>query len=342
MLVTVDLSTTSQFIGHANILALYCIPKITATVEPTPVAIMTSRAPSACIVPQGPPPGIPTNSIMEVIDRIELMNMSEPSPIQDAMLAIWSVDLATKYPHLLWTLLNDPSEPVEKFLLDGEPSSPVVDTVRRAVEQAGWILLPAVEDTPPTAAPPVAATPLIETVTITALCPVTAKAIHQPPPATAQYMPPAAATQSWVVETITIEETLHLTSAQDIPCQQLPALLTSGHHTAKRATTEEGFTHQQPNRPFDHPPLHPEMTNHHGHVAQPSPLTTARTRMPFFEGLPCHVPLNFPQPHMINTITCHFSFAIFLNFGNFAGDRRFSTVDVLFSRMADEMPVLIV
>uniref|UniRef100_A0A915HGH9 Uncharacterized protein n=1 Tax=Romanomermis culicivorax TaxID=13658 RepID=A0A915HGH9_ROMCU len=133
-------------------------------------------------------------------------------------------------------------------------------------------------------------------------------------------MPPAPATQSPLVETITIEETLHpvndgvsiieeslfpmatapwppKTSAQDIRCQQLPALLTSGHHTTERATTEEGFTHQQPNRPFDHRPSHPEMTNHHGHVAQPSLLTTARTRMPFFEGLPCHMPLNFPQPH---------------------------------------------
>uniref|UniRef100_A0A915HFU6 Uncharacterized protein n=1 Tax=Romanomermis culicivorax TaxID=13658 RepID=A0A915HFU6_ROMCU len=109
MRVTVDPSTTSQFIGHANILALYCIPKITATVEPTPAAIATSSAPSACIVPQGPPPGIPTNSAMEVIDQIESMNLTIAHP-KDATLAIWSVDLAKKYPHLLWTLLNDPSE----------------------------------------------------------------------------------------------------------------------------------------------------------------------------------------------------------------------------------------
>uniref|UniRef100_A0A915IS06 Uncharacterized protein n=1 Tax=Romanomermis culicivorax TaxID=13658 RepID=A0A915IS06_ROMCU len=198
MPVTMDPSMTPQFVGHANILALYCIPK-TTTVEPAPATNATSSVPSAPIITQGPPPGIPMDSAMEVIDQVEPMNLIAPSPVQDAMLAIWSVNLAKKYRHLPWTLLNESSQvkvlmaadvvliapvsmrllgpdvarwalefianetitiwPVEKFLFDGEPSSLAVDAVRRAVEQASWILLPAVAATPLTAAPPVAATP---------------------------------------------------------------------------------------------------------------------------------------------------------------------------------------
>uniref|UniRef100_A0A915I1X4 Uncharacterized protein n=1 Tax=Romanomermis culicivorax TaxID=13658 RepID=A0A915I1X4_ROMCU len=80
------------------------------TVEPTPAANMTSRASPARTVTQGPPPGIPTDSAMEAIDLVESMNLTAPSPIQDAMLAIWLVDLAKKSPHLPWTLLNQPSQ----------------------------------------------------------------------------------------------------------------------------------------------------------------------------------------------------------------------------------------
>uniref|UniRef100_A0A915JVL0 Uncharacterized protein n=1 Tax=Romanomermis culicivorax TaxID=13658 RepID=A0A915JVL0_ROMCU len=93
MPVTMDPSTTPQFVGHANILASYCIPKI-RTVQPTPATNVMSPAPSACIVTQGPPPGIPMDWAMEVIDQVEPINLTVLSPVQDAMLAIWSVDLA--------------------------------------------------------------------------------------------------------------------------------------------------------------------------------------------------------------------------------------------------------
>uniref|UniRef100_A0A915HZ67 Uncharacterized protein n=1 Tax=Romanomermis culicivorax TaxID=13658 RepID=A0A915HZ67_ROMCU len=92
------------------------------------------------------------------------------------MRAVWSRDLAKKYRHLPWALLNKPFEVealtapnvvllgpaalrilgphvtgralefiadgtihatlVDKILLDGEPSSPAVDAVPRAVEEA--------------------------------------------------------------------------------------------------------------------------------------------------------------------------------------------------------------
>uniref|UniRef100_A0A915JPT6 Uncharacterized protein n=1 Tax=Romanomermis culicivorax TaxID=13658 RepID=A0A915JPT6_ROMCU len=92
------------------------------------------------------------------------------------MWAIWSTDLAKKNPHLPWVLLNERFEVealraadmvllapaalqilgpdiarwalefiadgticatrVDKILLDGEPSSPTVDAIRRAVEEA--------------------------------------------------------------------------------------------------------------------------------------------------------------------------------------------------------------
>uniref|UniRef100_A0A915KTS5 Uncharacterized protein n=1 Tax=Romanomermis culicivorax TaxID=13658 RepID=A0A915KTS5_ROMCU len=50
-----------------------------------------TTAPSARVIAQGPPPGIPTDSALEVIDS---------SSVTDAMRAIWSMDLAKKYPHL--------------------------------------------------------------------------------------------------------------------------------------------------------------------------------------------------------------------------------------------------
>uniref|UniRef100_A0A915JJ44 Uncharacterized protein n=1 Tax=Romanomermis culicivorax TaxID=13658 RepID=A0A915JJ44_ROMCU len=97
--------------------------------------------------------------------------------------AVWSMDLAEKYPHLPWALLNKPfkvealmvanvvlsapmalqilgpevarralkfiangtirATPVNKILLEGEPLSPAVDGVCGAVQQAGQIAQPA-------------------------------------------------------------------------------------------------------------------------------------------------------------------------------------------------------
>uniref|UniRef100_A0A915HTQ4 Uncharacterized protein n=1 Tax=Romanomermis culicivorax TaxID=13658 RepID=A0A915HTQ4_ROMCU len=106
---------------------------------------------------------------------MESMNLIDSSSVTDAMQVVWSTDLAKKYPHLPWRLLNEPFEvealtaadvvlsvpaalwilgpevagwvlefiangtiratPIDKILLDGEPSSPAVDAVCHAVEQ---------------------------------------------------------------------------------------------------------------------------------------------------------------------------------------------------------------
>uniref|UniRef100_A0A915KTR9 Uncharacterized protein n=1 Tax=Romanomermis culicivorax TaxID=13658 RepID=A0A915KTR9_ROMCU len=124
-------------------------------------------------------PGIQMDSALEVVGQLELMNQIDSSSITDTMPAIWSTDLAKKYPHLLWVLLNELFEvkaltaadivlmalsvlgpevarqalelisngtiqatPVHKLLLEGEPSSPAVDAVCCAVEQASWIPQP--------------------------------------------------------------------------------------------------------------------------------------------------------------------------------------------------------
>uniref|UniRef100_A0A915I1A5 Uncharacterized protein n=1 Tax=Romanomermis culicivorax TaxID=13658 RepID=A0A915I1A5_ROMCU len=101
-----DLLTELPFVGYANLLASYQIPKKSATVKSSP-AIMISPPPSTHIIAQGSPPRIPTDLAMEVMDQIESMNLTDASPIQDPMLAVWSVDLAKKYLHLLWALLNE-------------------------------------------------------------------------------------------------------------------------------------------------------------------------------------------------------------------------------------------
>uniref|UniRef100_A0A915JVG4 Uncharacterized protein n=1 Tax=Romanomermis culicivorax TaxID=13658 RepID=A0A915JVG4_ROMCU len=99
--------------------------------------------------------------------------------------------------------------PIKKFLLDGEPSSPAVDAVCRAVEQASHILLPAVVATPPTAALPVAATWPSETVTIATSPPAKDKATNQIWPAAAQNTSPATTTESSIIEPMAIKETMH-------------------------------------------------------------------------------------------------------------------------------------
>uniref|UniRef100_A0A915IVB8 Uncharacterized protein n=1 Tax=Romanomermis culicivorax TaxID=13658 RepID=A0A915IVB8_ROMCU len=75
MLITVDPLTTPEFVSRTGILASYRIPKITATVMPTPATAATTPAPWAHIIPQGPPLGIPTDLAMEVINQIEWMNL---------------------------------------------------------------------------------------------------------------------------------------------------------------------------------------------------------------------------------------------------------------------------
>uniref|UniRef100_A0A915KCG4 Uncharacterized protein n=1 Tax=Romanomermis culicivorax TaxID=13658 RepID=A0A915KCG4_ROMCU len=88
-------------------------------------------APLAYFATQGPTTRITMDFALEVIDS---------SSITDAMRAIWSTDLAKKYPHLPWALLNEPFEveamSVDKILLDSECSWPAVDAIRQAVEQA--------------------------------------------------------------------------------------------------------------------------------------------------------------------------------------------------------------
>uniref|UniRef100_A0A915L8D4 Uncharacterized protein n=1 Tax=Romanomermis culicivorax TaxID=13658 RepID=A0A915L8D4_ROMCU len=93
-------ATLHDVIGYANVLAWYRILKKSAAVESSPAAVATSPAPSTCIITQGPPPRIPTDSAMEVIKQVESMNLTDASPIQDVMLMVWLVDLAIKYPHL--------------------------------------------------------------------------------------------------------------------------------------------------------------------------------------------------------------------------------------------------
>uniref|UniRef100_A0A915L1I1 Uncharacterized protein n=1 Tax=Romanomermis culicivorax TaxID=13658 RepID=A0A915L1I1_ROMCU len=141
-----------------------CPPKETATVT---AAVAVVPAPLSHFAAQGPPPGIPRDSALEVVSQLELMNLIDSSSISDAMRAVWSTDLAKKYLHLPWVLLNEPFEveavtaanvalsapmalqilgpatPINKLLLEGQPSLPAVDAVYRAVEQASRIAQPA-------------------------------------------------------------------------------------------------------------------------------------------------------------------------------------------------------
>uniref|UniRef100_A0A915JEA3 Uncharacterized protein n=1 Tax=Romanomermis culicivorax TaxID=13658 RepID=A0A915JEA3_ROMCU len=92
------------------------------------------------------------------------MNPIDSSSITDTMRAIWSMDLAKKYSHLLWLLLNQPLEvdaltaanvvltapmgftigatPFDKLVLEGQPLSPAVDAICCAVKQASPIPQP--------------------------------------------------------------------------------------------------------------------------------------------------------------------------------------------------------
>uniref|UniRef100_A0A915KQT3 Uncharacterized protein n=1 Tax=Romanomermis culicivorax TaxID=13658 RepID=A0A915KQT3_ROMCU len=143
------------------------------------------------------------------------------------MRKIWSVNLAKKYPHLPWALLNEPSNigvlkatevlllapvvlqilgpkvaqgalnfitdstiqvlPVNKVLVAGKPSSPAIYAVCRAVKQASWILKPAIAASHPTTT----------TTSIQTLLAIT------------QHSPPAATTISPAVEATAITKMLH-------------------------------------------------------------------------------------------------------------------------------------
>uniref|UniRef100_A0A915L371 Uncharacterized protein n=1 Tax=Romanomermis culicivorax TaxID=13658 RepID=A0A915L371_ROMCU len=57
-------------------------------------AVAVVLAPPAHFATQGPPPGIRTDS------ALESMNLIDSLSITDTMWAIWSTNLAKKYPHL--------------------------------------------------------------------------------------------------------------------------------------------------------------------------------------------------------------------------------------------------
>uniref|UniRef100_A0A915JH06 Uncharacterized protein n=1 Tax=Romanomermis culicivorax TaxID=13658 RepID=A0A915JH06_ROMCU len=69
--------------GDVSVIALY------QPTEGTP-------APLARFIAQGPPPGIPKDSALEVASQLESMNLLDSSFVTDAMRATWSTDLATK------------------------------------------------------------------------------------------------------------------------------------------------------------------------------------------------------------------------------------------------------
>uniref|UniRef100_A0A915IAT4 Uncharacterized protein n=1 Tax=Romanomermis culicivorax TaxID=13658 RepID=A0A915IAT4_ROMCU len=84
--------------------------------------------PSAIIVAQGPPLGIPKGSAMEVMDQIELVNLTDVLSVQDAMLAVWSVHMAKKCLHLLWALLKEP------FQVEGPMAARVANDIKASLE----------------------------------------------------------------------------------------------------------------------------------------------------------------------------------------------------------------
>uniref|UniRef100_A0A915KBX1 Uncharacterized protein n=1 Tax=Romanomermis culicivorax TaxID=13658 RepID=A0A915KBX1_ROMCU len=158
--------------GDISVVALYQLEE-TVTALAVVAALV---APLARFPAQGPQLGILMDSAMEVLGQLESMSLIDSSSIMDAMPAIRSTDLAKKYPHLPWALLNQPfkvevltapdvmltapmgllvlglevtsralefisngtieATPIHKLLLKGEPLLPAVDTVHRAVKQA--------------------------------------------------------------------------------------------------------------------------------------------------------------------------------------------------------------
>uniref|UniRef100_A0A915KVR0 Uncharacterized protein n=1 Tax=Romanomermis culicivorax TaxID=13658 RepID=A0A915KVR0_ROMCU len=73
-------------------------------------------------------------------------------------------------------------------------------------------------------------------------------------------------------------------NASNFTHQQLLVTIPSNKPGSKEASSPDN-----PMDFFDSAPSHPRMTDHHGHAAQPSPPTTARTRKDHSkeeEGLP--------------------------------------------------------
>uniref|UniRef100_A0A915JBE1 Uncharacterized protein n=1 Tax=Romanomermis culicivorax TaxID=13658 RepID=A0A915JBE1_ROMCU len=157
------------------------------------------------------------------------------------MLVVWSINLAKKYLHLLCALLKEvfqlavltaadvvlqapvslqllplditqwalkfiatetiPASPMEKFLLDGELSLPVVNTICCAVEQASWIPSPAVAAPPWTETFTVATTP--QTEAPVAALPLATRTLSAPTlPATTQCSPLITVTKLPIIEAL--------------------------------------------------------------------------------------------------------------------------------------------
>uniref|UniRef100_A0A915KPC6 Uncharacterized protein n=1 Tax=Romanomermis culicivorax TaxID=13658 RepID=A0A915KPC6_ROMCU len=105
---------------------------------------------SARFIAQGPLPGIPTDSALKVVSQLKLMNLLDSSSVTEAMrVALTAAYVVLWAPAALRILGPDVAQgalefiahgtihatPVNKILLDSEPSSPAVDAVRRHLQQ---------------------------------------------------------------------------------------------------------------------------------------------------------------------------------------------------------------
>uniref|UniRef100_A0A915J881 Uncharacterized protein n=1 Tax=Romanomermis culicivorax TaxID=13658 RepID=A0A915J881_ROMCU len=95
--VNINPSTTPKTTGDVSVITSYRLTEGTL-------------APPARVIAQGLPPGIPTDSALEVVGQMESMNLLDSSSITDGMRAVWSTDLAKKYLHLPLALLNEAFE----------------------------------------------------------------------------------------------------------------------------------------------------------------------------------------------------------------------------------------
>uniref|UniRef100_A0A915JZ25 Uncharacterized protein n=1 Tax=Romanomermis culicivorax TaxID=13658 RepID=A0A915JZ25_ROMCU len=104
--------------------------------------------------------------------------------------------------------MHYPGIPIEKLLLDGEPSSPAVDTICHTVEQASPIPLPAVAAPPPTDMLTIAATPPTEAPAVAASPRAMVTSSSQTLSVTTQCSSLAAATEFLIIENKAVIETL--------------------------------------------------------------------------------------------------------------------------------------
>uniref|UniRef100_A0A915KRX6 Uncharacterized protein n=1 Tax=Romanomermis culicivorax TaxID=13658 RepID=A0A915KRX6_ROMCU len=89
--------------GHISMVVWYPLKK-TVTVTSAEPEVPASLARFAA---QGPSTRILMDSALEVVGQMESMNLIDSSSVTDTMRAVFSVDLAMEYPHLLWALLNE-------------------------------------------------------------------------------------------------------------------------------------------------------------------------------------------------------------------------------------------